>query len=631
VGKTEYTDEQSKFLQHDPASSGRLVAGPGAGKSFTCVAYMQQHTASERPLRIQMITFTRAAAAEFSETMSEHEVEALAPSTIHAFALKILRKSGWAGIPQPVRIADTWETKNLIHPQLSRLLRAQGHDDATPGTVDGLEREMSAGFESLAAELPSAHRPELRHAYIGLWEQHRQRLGYVLRSELPYRAGMAIEDVGFPDLQLDLLLVDEYQDLNKADIKLLHLVAGAGVPVVAIGDEDQSIYGWRHAAPEGIRNFLEEFQTEKDYRLSKSRRCGENILKAAQDLIESAPGRPAQARMTALNQDKPGVIAYLRFVGQTSEAEAVASFIQKRIADGVPPRKVAILVRSSVDAWERSLRDKLAAHNITVASDAWVMRALNDPELLRLRAMAILALNIEDSLAWMTLLHLVDGIGPSTIDALYGSAGMNETFAQVVLRAVDQEFGGLTGGRLRRLREAITGITNELKEWLIPDAQPETGWGHWLLEKSKAALNEDANHLLELVDAKVEKETPLGAFLPQIEMLGTDFAMSDQDSIRFMTMGKSKGLTMDTVVILGVEEGMIPSPRGVSLEEERRLLYVGMTRATDYCIFTMCRRRQGPIARRGRENLEARSRSPLLNGVLEPQDDEAWIKSELGK
>jgi DNA helicase-2/ATP-dependent DNA helicase PcrA len=189
---------------------------------------------------------------------------------------------------------------------------------------------------------------------------------------------MAIEDVGFPDIQIDLLLVDEYQDLNKADIKLLHLVSESGIPVVAIGDEDQSIYGWRHAAPEGIRNFLEEFKTNSDYRLSKSRRCGENILKAAQDLIESAPGRPAQPRMTALDRAKPGVVAYLRFAGQHSEADAVASFIEERIRNGVPPRKIAILVRSSVDAWERSIRNNLATHNITVASDAWVMRGLND-------------------------------------------------------------------------------------------------------------------------------------------------------------------------------------------------------------------------------------------------------------
>lgn len=629
MGKVEYTDEQEEFLKHDPTLSGRLIAGPGAGKSFTCVAYMRNHTTAERPLRIQMITFTRAAAAEFSETMSEHEVEALPPSTIHAFALRILRKSGWAGIPQPVRIADSWETKNLIHPQLSRLLRAQGHDDATPGKIADLEHEMSAGFESLSTPLESEHRTELRHAYIGLWEQHRQRLGYVLRSELPYRAGMAIEDVGFPDVQMDLLLVDEYQDLNRADIKLLHLVCESGVPVVAIGDEDQSIYGWRHAAPEGIRHFLEEFETNSDYRLSKSRRCGENILKAAQDLIESAPGRPAQPRMTALDQAKPGVIAYLRFAGQNSEAEAVASFIQKRISDGVPPRKIAILVRSSVDAWERSIRDKLAAHGVTVASDAWVMRGLNDEELLRLRAMATLSLNIDDSLAWITLLHLTGGIGPSTIDAIYSAARMNETFAQTLMRSATEDISGLGASRLRRVREMLSRVRDELKEWSVPEEQPEKGWGHWLLDKARVPLNDDANHLLDLVDSKVPKETPLSAFLPQIEMLGSDFAMSDQDSIRFMTMGKSKGLTMDTVIIMGVEEGTIPFPRGVSAEEERRLLYVAMTRATDYCILTMCRRRQGPIARRGTGNLEARSRSPLLNGVLQPQDGETWTAEQL--
>jgi DNA helicase-2/ATP-dependent DNA helicase PcrA len=155
---------------------------------------------------------------------------------------------------------------------------------------------------------------------------------------------MAIEDLGVPALSVDLLLVDEYQDLNRADIKLIRLIAESGFAVVAIGDEDQSIYGYRHAAPEGIREFPSDFKIDAkdDYRLTISRRCGAAILKSAQDLIEQAPGRPRQAPMKPFDRSKPGDIAYLRFDDMAQEAQGVASIVAARIAAGVPAKNVIV-------------------------------------------------------------------------------------------------------------------------------------------------------------------------------------------------------------------------------------------------------------------------------------------------
>jgi DNA helicase II / ATP-dependent DNA helicase PcrA len=334
-----FTPEQQAFLGHDPEKPGRLIAGPGAGKSFTCVAYMEEYTRPERgfPARIRMLTFTRAAAAEFAETMEKQGLgEGIQPpSTIHAFALSILRKSGWTGVPQPVRIVDSWEAEKLVRPQLSRLLKARGFKEATPSVVEKLEREMGAAFESLNPDqvLLSELRPELRNAYQGLWAQHRARLGYLLLGELPYRAGLAVEDLGIPSLNLDLLLVDQYQDLNHADIHLIRLVAEAGLAIVAVGDEDQSIYGWRHAAPQGIRDFPNDFgvAAEDDYILTISRRCGASILRAAQTLIEQAPDRPRKPAMKPFDPSKPGVIVYLRFADMTQEAQGVAAIVAARM------------------------------------------------------------------------------------------------------------------------------------------------------------------------------------------------------------------------------------------------------------------------------------------------------------
>jgi len=292
----EFTDQQRTFLKHDPSKPARLVAGPGAGKSFTCVAYMRLHANPPHgfPVRMRMLTFTRAAAAEFADKQRDQGLgeEVEPPSTVHAFALRILRDLRWAQIPQPVRIADDWETEVLIRKQLSRLLKAQGFDRATPSAVTKLEAAMSAAFESLTdTPLHATTDRALMNAYLGLWERHRRRLGYTLRSELPYRAAAAVEDHGLPSLHLDLLLVDEYQDLNNADIRLIQLV-GREIPVIAIGDEDQSIYGYRNAAPEGIRRFTTDFYVapENDYRLTISARCGKAILGVATAVIEGTPG-----------------------------------------------------------------------------------------------------------------------------------------------------------------------------------------------------------------------------------------------------------------------------------------------------------------------------------------------------
>jgi DNA helicase-2/ATP-dependent DNA helicase PcrA len=627
-----FTPEQKAFLRHDPEKPGRLIAGPGAGKSYTCVAYMEAYTRPERdfPARIRMLTFTRAAAAEFAETMEGQGLgEGIQPpSTIHAFALAILRKSGWTGVPQPVRIVDLWEAQKLVRPQLSRLLKARGFREATPSVVEKLEREMGAGFESLDPDevLLSELRPELRNAYQGLWGQHRARLGYLLLGELPYRAGLAVEDLGISGLNLDLLLVDEYQDLNRADIHLVRLVADAGLAVVAIGDEDQSIYGWRHAAPQGIRDFPNDFgvEADDDYTLTVSRRCGATILRAAQTLIEQAPDRPRRPAMKPLNPSKPGVIAYLRFTNMMQEANSVAAIVAARIRAGVPARKIAVLARMSIDKWDTALRPALEANGIAIASDAWLDRAVRDQGLLRLRALAHLSSDLDDSLAWMTLIELEPLLGEKAMDALYRAVADHETFAVTVRRVANDGLDGMRVQSLTKLRALVERTMRELGAFALEEDVKVTDWGQWLIVRATVPLSEDATRLLTVVGG-VLSDVSLEGFLAQLEPTGSDFALGEQDAVRFMTMQGSKGLTVDTAVLVGVEEAFVPRP-GSDIDEERRLLYVAMTRATDYCVISFASERTGPLAFSGQPIVGGRTRSSLLEGVISPQPALPWLR-----
>jgi len=608
-----FTPEQEAFLRHDPEVPGRLVAGPGAGKSYTCVAYMERHANpdGEFPARIRMLTFTRAAAAEFAETMERQGLGEgiLLPSTIHAFALGILRRSAWTGVPQPVRIAGKWEAQHLIHPQLSRLLRALGHDRATPSTVKKLETEMAAGFDSLDPNriLLGDQDPAFRNAYRGTWLEHRTKLGYLLLSELPFRAGFAVEDLGLPAIGVDLLLVDEYQDLNRADIHLVELAAQGGLAVVAIGDEDQSIYGWRHAAPQGIRDFPADFGVapENDYRLTVSRRCGTVILRAARDLIEQAPDRQRRPPMTALADAKEGEIAYLRFPGMAQEAAGVARIVDARLRAGVPARKIAILSRTRVEEWVDALRPAF------------------DEALIRLRAVAQLSLDEGDSLAWMTLMELQRGMGAVLMDRVYGAVYADETFALTLKRIANEGGDDFPAREIASLRALVERTLAVLPSFAIAEDEQVADWGAWLVERASAPLGADATRLLEVVGKELGSVT-LAGFLGEMEPTASDFALAEADAVRFMTMQSSKGLTFDTVVVVGVEEGYVPYPRG-DRAEERRLLYVAMTRATDCCVLSFSGQRTGPLARSGRENLGRRTRSTLLEGVLPVQPAVDWM------
>jgi DNA helicase-2/ATP-dependent DNA helicase PcrA len=617
------TSEQQAFVNHTPLQHARVLAGPGTGKSYASVAFLERLAREHPDMRARMLTFTRAATAEFAQKMGDAELEGLGvapPATVHSFALSVLMRAQGANIPMPLRIADFWEVKTLIRPHLALRLRASGHYKATPTLVKDLEDEMAAGWESLDPNrvLKAVLWPELRAAYVGLWKEHRWAFGYVLLAELPYRAGSVMEDVG-ADIDLDVLLVDEYQDLNEADIKLIRLVAQSGVSVLAIGDDDQSIYGFRWAAPEGIRRFLSELDTTFDYPLTKSRRCGRAILYAANLLIQSEPGRAAKPPLTPLPETPQGQFAHLRFIDDATEVHGVARIVAARIVQGVAPSRIAILVRSRPEIWAAVMRPALEKQGITLASTDWIHDVLQQDEMRRGLALAHLALNKTDSLAWWTLLHFLQGVGPKFIDYIYDSREQLEGFGSALLRLAGEGFPGTRAAVAARVTQEVTTTLKLISELEVEGAElDDRGWGGWLFDQlDQTQLIPETAELLTMVGRVVPPGEGLTSFLAHLEPTGKDLAASSSDSVRLMTMTQSKGLTVDTAIVMGVEDGIIPMPypKG-EINEERRLLYVAMTRATDMCLLTWAARRRGQIAHQGTPKVnQLRYRCPLLEGL----------------
>ena len=248
------TGEQKKVLAHDQGRHGRILAGPGTGKSSTVVAYMESLLQLDEPPRLRLLTFTRCATSELAAKIAAVTGgEKIRLSTIHSFSISILLANGGLGIfPEPLRIADDWENATIVIPMLMRQM------DCGKKDIEDQQKEMAAAWESLDDEPDSRFSESERARFLGVWKEHRTILGYTLLQELPFRLREAL--VSNPDLdgcKFGLLIVDEYQDMNACDLHVIKLLADEhGCFVLGIGDDDQSIYSFRRFEARRLRAFV---------------------------------------------------------------------------------------------------------------------------------------------------------------------------------------------------------------------------------------------------------------------------------------------------------------------------------------------------------------------------------------
>src|SRR4051794_32485114 len=360
------TPEQQRILGHEPERHGRVLAGPGTGKSATVVDLVRRLLARDPKPRIRLLTFTRAATAELAAKVAAHEAEVERPSTIHSFAIAaLLRNPGSADFPSPLRIADDWERAYIIEPELAYLT------GVTPGFVrDRLLLEMAAMWESLEEHPHPDVEEHVRNRFLGAFEQHRRVMGYTLLAELPDLLRRALEAHGdLEGLDYEFLVVDEYQDLNACDLRVLRLLAARGVSIFGVGDDEQSIYGFRKAAPEGILRFPEDYPGAADYELTVSHRCGSEIIRWARFVIESDPQRAVdRQRLVAAEGAPDGEVAMLSFRGNVSETRGVADLVQSLIEkEGLAPSDILVMSRGDWGGqFSRPIKNELDGRGIRV-------------------------------------------------------------------------------------------------------------------------------------------------------------------------------------------------------------------------------------------------------------------------
>ncbi len=633
----DWSDEQRLILNHD-GGNARLQAGPGTGKSTTMIELARILSEGRPNNSVRIATFTRAATRELANKALSEEI-AVPVTTVHSLALSLLlHNSRWPHLPLPLRIPDDWELDKLIREDLrSRLSRSQ--PGMTKRKIKRLEREMAAQWESLDDSLLLADiDPVLRSAYIVEWTRQKSVFGHSSFAEMPKHALAIMEDhPEADDLGIQFLIVDEYQDLNRCEMNLLLALNGRGVAIFAVGDEDQSIYSWRMAAPEGIRNFDTDFGSCKEYSLSVSQRCGRKILDAAKKIISVAPGRNTSLPVVGPGpNNSDGVFSYLKVGSAQAERKLMVAILKSHHdRDDIPYDRMAVLTRSDHDhRWSALIREALVSQGIQMTDVEAALEPLHTDAARQLFAIVKLVLNRSDDLSWWTLLKLCRGVSDEFIMSIADQAvERGERFSQQLtsLDGVRDSSRRNSANQAKRRFDEIVTILDRVAAEVSDDLDTFLEWFKCIAAISSLAISEELEDVLVKASAEFAGDGGIREFVPQLEPLARDVAL-EGSGVAIMTCGRSKGLTFDVVVTLGVEQELFPSPMSSDPNEDRRLLYVATTRARLASYLTMASYRQDATAYTGSgDAVRSRSRCSFLYDVgISPRwiDDAASFAPE---
>jgi len=613
-------DDQKKAASHIGCHA-RLLAGPGTGKTLT-LTRRAVYLVTEKeilPNQILAITFTRAAAHELrnriADVLEDQQNELPRVSTLHSFALRQLLQNSYLieSIPRPLRIADDWEERNIISEDLKVIL------DYNLKTVREKFSLLSADWQTLVADEEEWENRFPDPRFLGAWRQHRDVFEYTLRSELVYQLKLALEQSEEFSLESDYLylLVDEYQDLNRCDLAVIYAIRDKGVEVFGAGDDDQSIFGFRYAHTEGIRRFDSDYIPSSSLTLGTCIRCDHSIIDLSLFVANLDPTRlekPLEPRDSA----GEGEVRILRFKNQNFEAKGVASICRYLLdRKGFAPKDILILMRSDrYSVFSLVIREVLESRDIPVAVRAEGTPLDTIEGRIFLSVLRLLA-DDNDSLALRTLLILRNNhIGKESYSTLYNLARTNgETFSEAVRRVMAEpelipRLGGRISSEICEIQNILNGHRNRF-ETLTDSSEP----GNLLnsLRVLAEDIIQDADNRTEVLRflESIIAETNSANHLDLLRMLSSSLEDEEQEldseSVNIMTMHKAKGLTADAVIIIAAEDEYIPGRQTGEREgDERRLLYVSLSRARHFLAVTYCESRTGQQKHTGRTSGQLR-------------------------
>lgn len=649
----ELSPEQREAACHT-GGHARLLAGPGTGKTRTLtqhICFLVEEKGIS-PEKIRAISFTRATAGELhqriSSVLSENQVPVV--STLHSFALSELltKATNVNDIIFPLRFADDWEESHIIYEDIKEMI------GMTKDDVKHLFQLLSSNWESLDIEkedwetLFHTRNPQ----FIGAWQEHRRIYGYTLRSEIVYQLKKAMDQSGSTYFKgdFDYIIVDEYQDFNKCDLSIFNHLAATGAELYVAGDDDQSIYGFRKAHPEGIRRFPLEYRGSVDYKLSVCMRCSKKILFLGLFVAKQDFERIDKDLKTPPNS-KEGVVKILRFANQNEEASEIAKLCSYLIEfKGLKATDILILLKSDQNnAFSEIISKKLI--DVGVPATKLENQKLNNLSARSLLNFLRLYLYEYDSLSWRALLsEWCDRIGSQSIASIYNVARNNTcTFAEAIYKIIDDP--ELASSNIRnqlvsqilRINYVLDRINNKIEAFqfsgnsaFISSIEPIV---YVILVAEELEFDDEVYYnvitfFLSIIDKKCPKTLD-----DLIRYATADFSdpeeILDSESVNILTMHKAKGLEARAVFIIAAEDEHIPYNKDPnSLSEDRRLMYVSLTRAKEYLYITFCNNRWGKQqhAVASKENPELDNKSSrkltrfLQNSPFRPESGKNYVK-----
>jgi len=633
-------DDQKIAVSHI-GSHARLLAGPGTGKTTTLtkrVRYLLLEKGVD-PHSIAVLTFTRAAAynlrREISKELSEYKIDIPYISTLHSFALRqLLRNSEIVDrLPLPLRIADDYEERWIIQEDIKKILGLDGIED-----VKDKFNNLSSDWQSLKADEEDWEKRYPEPQFLGAWQEHREVFGYTLRSELVYQLKRALEQNPDFDIEgpIEHLLVDEYQDLNRCDLAVIKEIVERGAELFCAGDDDQSIYGFRGADPEGIRRFPEDYNPHALLELEYCRRCDRRIIDLASFVADLDPGRIPKP-LRPVDDAGDGEVRILYFRNQKDEASGVAKLCRYLCEHGYNPGKIMILLRSDrYGAFSNPLKEALEVEGVPVAVKA--DSPLDTNEGRELFSILRLSTDLEDHLAWRTLLQIRhNGIGKTSLSEIYKFARREGARFYEALCKIEKapelfpRLGGKVVDEMRKIRELTSEFNSYAKE------HRDFGLIGGILHLAEQLISdiEKRDTILDYIQDMIEilGVTDLKQFLSALSTsMGDTEQEIDPDKVNIITMHKAKGLTADVVFIVAAEDEYIPGRQtGEKIDDERRLLYVSLTRARHLLFITYCSSRTDQQMHTGRE--VGRSRRTLTrflrDSPIRPEDGNEYVRGLL--
>jgi DNA helicase-2/ATP-dependent DNA helicase PcrA len=593
-----------------PLGSALVLAGAGSGKTRVLVhriAWLIQ-VEGLSPWGILAVTFTNKAAREM-----RHRIEALLGQpvggmwvgTFHGLAHRLLR-AHWheAGLPQGFQILDSDDQLRLV----KRIIREMNLDDSKWPPRQAQWYINKQKDEGLRSEHLDPGGDPYQRQLIAIYREYEaacQRAGSVDFAELLMRAHELWRER--PDVLADYrqrfaaILVDEFQDTNSIQYAWLRLLAGEDDRLFVVGDDDQSIYGWRGARVENIQDFQVHYPNAQVVRLEQNYRSTGNILRGANAVIANNPTRLGKQLWTEDGDGEP-IRVYGAF-NEVDEARFVVERIRSAVEHGSRRAECAILYRTT--AQSRLFEEHLIQAGIPYRVYGG-LRFFERAEIKDALAYLRLVTNRHDDPSFERVVNQPPrGIGPRTLDAVRAHA---RDFACSLWQATaDLLRGGAMAARaanaLRTFQELIEEIDADSGGESLPERASFVIGASRLkehFEKSRDGKGQDRiENLEELVNACRQFEMPeddsgqseLDAFLAHAALEAGDTQADEyEDCVQLMTLHSAKGLEFPLVFIGGVEEGLFPHSMSAEdperLEEERRLCYVGMTRAMSQLYLT---------------------------------------------